>query len=57
MCGLRHNVIAAINAMAPPPSLTVLSEAQLKVELAADGSTMSFKSWANGIRSTLHSST
>ena len=49
----RHNVIAAINAMAPPPSLTVLSEAQLKVELAADGSTMSFKSWANGIRSTL----
>ncbi len=49
----RHNVITAINAMAPPPSLTVLSEAQLKVELAADGSTMSFKTWANGIRSTL----
>ncbi len=49
----RQNVIAAINAMAPPPSLTLLSEAQLKVELAADGSTMSNKTWANGIRSTL----
>ena len=49
----RQNVIAAINAMVPPPSLTLLSEAQLKVELGANGSTMSFKSWANGVRTTL----
>jgi len=49
----RKNVITAINAMAPPPSLTLLSEAQFKIELGADGSTMSFKSWASGVRSTL----
>jgi hypothetical protein len=49
----RQNVIAAINAMVPPPSLTLLSELQMKVEQAANGSTMSYKTWANGIRSTL----
>lgn len=49
----RQNVIAAINAMVPPPSLTLLAELQLNIELAANGSTMSFKTWANGIRSTL----
>ena len=48
-----RNVIAAINAMVPHPSLTLLAELQLKIELAANGSTMSFKTWANGIRSTL----
>ena len=37
----------------PPPSLTLLAELQLNIELAANGSTMSFKTWANGIRSTL----
>jgi len=47
----RRNVIAAINAMVPPPSLTLLAESQFKVEQAANGSTMSFSTWANGIRS------
>jgi len=47
----RHNVIAAINAMVPAPSLTLLAESQFTVEQAPNGSTMSFKTWANGIRS------
>jgi hypothetical protein len=49
----RKNVIAAINAMVPPPSLTLLSEAQLPMEIAADGTPISLKTWANGIGSTL----
>jgi hypothetical protein len=53
-CALfRQNVIAAINAMVPPPSLTLLSELQMSVEQAANGSTMPYKTWANGIRATL----
>jgi hypothetical protein len=49
----RHNVIAAINAMTPPPSLTILAELQLKVEVAPNGSTLSYGAWATGIRSSL----
>jgi len=49
----RQNVIAAINAMVPPPSLTLLSELQMSVEQAANGSTLSYKTWAAGIRATL----
>jgi hypothetical protein len=49
----RHNVIAAINAMVPPPSLTLLSELQMSTEQAANGSTMPYKTWAAGIRAAL----
>jgi hypothetical protein len=49
----RKNVISAINSMTPAPSLTLLAEAQFPDEYAANGSLMSFKAWAEGIRSTL----
>jgi hypothetical protein len=49
----RNKVISAINAMNPAPSLTLLAEAQFPVQQAANGSTMSFKTWAAGIRSTI----
>jgi SGNH domain (fused to AT3 domains) len=49
----RHNVITAINAMVPPPSLTILAELQLKVELAPNGSTLPYGAWGRGVRSTL----
>jgi hypothetical protein len=49
----RKNVISAINSMNPAPSLTLLAEAQFPHEYAANGSLMSFKVWADGIRSTL----
>jgi SGNH domain (fused to AT3 domains) len=49
----RHNVVAAINAMTPPPSLTILAELQLKVEAAPNGSVLPFGAFASGIRTTL----
>jgi hypothetical protein len=49
----RSNVISAINSMKPAPNLTLLAEAQFPVQQAPNGSTMSFASWATGIRSTL----
>ncbi len=39
--------------MVPAPSLNLLSELQMSVEQTANGSTMPYKTWADGIRSTL----